>query len=348
MTRRFPSLAAVVFAASSASLAGTIYTGTDEATQTHVKAFDTPAIGTLASYFPYTGFSGGVRVAAGDVTGDGLADVVTGAGPGGGPHVKVFSGNSASEVRSFFAYDAGFNGGVFVAAGDVTGDGRADLVTGTGTTASHVKVFNGLSNAEVRSFFAFPGFQGGVRVAAGDVNGDGRADLVAGTGVGGGGVRVFDAITNDTLRDFAPFPGFAGGVYVAAGDVNGDGRADVVVGTDAGPTGLVRVFDGVTNDIIQTFEPYAGFTGGVRVATGDLNGDGKAEIITGTGIGASHVKAFNGVTPDLIHSFIAYQGFNGGVFVAGATPVPEPGVASLTLISGAAFLARRVRSRGLC
>src|SRR5207244_5549205 len=99
----------------------------------------------LRSFFAYdAGFSGGVSVAAGDVNGDGRADIITGAGAGGAPHVKAFSGLDGSVLRSFFAYDAGFSGGVYVAAGDVNGDGRTDIVTGAGAGGMpHVKAFSG-------------------------------------------------------------------------------------------------------------------------------------------------------------------------------------------------------------
>ena len=77
-------------------------------------------------------FAGGVRVAAGDVDGDGRADIITGAGPGGGPHVRVFSGVDLHELASFYAFDPTFAGGVSVAAGDIDGDGHADIITGAG------------------------------------------------------------------------------------------------------------------------------------------------------------------------------------------------------------------------
>jgi len=139
----------------------------------------------------------------------------------------------------------------------------------------------------VRSFFAFPGFTGGVRVAAGDVNGDGRADIIAGTAPGAAELRVFDAVTGATIRDFLPYgAGFTGGIFVAAGDVNHDGVADLITSTDdtgGATSSQVKVFDGATNELIQSFMPFAGFTGSVRVGAGDLDGDGRAEIITGTG-----------------------------------------------------------------
>src|SRR5262249_22119327 len=136
----------------------------------------------------------------GDVTGDGVPDVVTAVASGAGPHVKVFDGVTGAEVYSFYAYDPGFQGGVFVAVGDVNGDGRADVVTGAGPGAGpHVMVFSGADLSVLASFFAYdPSFRGGVRVAAGDVSG-GRADVVTVPFVGPTHLRVFDALTGADL-----------------------------------------------------------------------------------------------------------------------------------------------------
>ena len=153
----------------------------------------------VASFFAYDpAFPGGVSVAAGDVTGDGVAEIITGAGPGGGPHVRAFSlaGGVVTEVASFFAYDPAFPGGVSVAAGDVTGDGVAEIITGAGPGGGpHVRAFSvaGGVATEVASFFAYdPAFPGGVNVAAGDLTGDGVAEIITGAGPGGGPhVRAF-------------------------------------------------------------------------------------------------------------------------------------------------------------
>src|SRR3990170_2198086 len=75
-----------------------------------------PAACTSWDFTPFPGFAGGITVAAADVTGDGVLDFVVGAGPGGGPHVKVLDRATGLEAASFFAYDPGFASGVFVAA----------------------------------------------------------------------------------------------------------------------------------------------------------------------------------------------------------------------------------------
>src|SRR5262249_52273873 len=134
----------------------------------HVKVFSGADGSLLRSFFAFdAAFRGGVRVAAGDVNDDGVADIVTGAGPGGGPHVIVFSGADGSVLKGFMAYDPAFRGGVFVAAGDVNGDGKADIVTGAGAGGSpHVLAFSGADNAVLHSFLAYDQhFAGGVRVA---------------------------------------------------------------------------------------------------------------------------------------------------------------------------------------
>ena len=107
---------------------------------------------------PYAGFKGGVRVATGDVNGDGRADLIVGAGPtsapgaGTGPRVKVFDGTTGTALYDFFAYEAAFAGGVYVGAGDLNADGKADIVTGAGAGGGpHVKVFSGADGSAPRS-----------------------------------------------------------------------------------------------------------------------------------------------------------------------------------------------------
>src|SRR5207248_1252473 len=106
----------------------------------NVKVFDARTGTEVRSFFAYDqGFTGGVRVATGDVNGDGVVDIITGAGPGGPPQVRAFDGRTLAERASFLAYGIGYSGGIFVAAGDTDGDGRAEVITGTGLGTSHVK-----------------------------------------------------------------------------------------------------------------------------------------------------------------------------------------------------------------
>jgi fibronectin-binding autotransporter adhesin len=286
------------------------------------------------AFQPYSpSFHGGVRVATADVDGDGVEDLITGAGPGGGPHVQVFSGakllqgsvaHVAGPVASFFAYDAGFQGGVFVAAADVNGDGKADIITGAGAGGGpHVIAFDSVTGDKLASFFAYDSaFRGGVNVAGGDLNGDGKAEIVTGAGPGGGPhVRAFDvAAGGKVIRNFFAYDaGFTGGVNVAVGDINGDGQQDIVTGAGAGGGPQVKVFDGGNLALFRSFYAYnAGFTGGVRVAVGQFDAQTGDTIITGAGTGGGpHVRfVASGNTSNNIQTFYAFDpSFLGGVFV---------------------------------
>ena len=306
--------------------AALLATGQDAGAQPLVKVFD-PLTGNLKySFAAYsTDFRGGVRVATGDVNGDGTEDIITAAGPGGGPHVRVFDGRTGQQltgpVGGFFAYDSTFTGGVFVASGDVNHDGYADIITGAGENGGpHVKVFDGKTGTLLYSFFAYsPTFTGGVRVASGDVNGDGFAEIITAAGpTGGPHVRVLSGANLAELQSFFAFaPTFTGGVFVAAGDRDGDLKADLIVSTGAGTAPTVRVLRGTDLVELEIFSPLdASFTGGVRVATDDFNGDGIREIIVTPGPNAvPRLRAFD-TTRVLLRDVVVFDpGFLGGVFV---------------------------------
>src|SRR5262249_14133401 len=141
----------------------------------------------LRDFYAYaSSVTAGVRVGAADVDGDGRADIITGTGPGSAAIVRVFSGASGLPLRDFYAFTPSYQGGVFVAGGDINGDHLADLFVGTDIGASEVRIFSGGTASLLRDLYPYgPQFLGGVRVAATDVNNDGLAELLVGAGIGG-------------------------------------------------------------------------------------------------------------------------------------------------------------------
>jgi cyclophilin family peptidyl-prolyl cis-trans isomerase len=265
-----------------------------------------------------------------------------------GSQVRLFS-SDGQNAGGFTAYP-GFDGSVRLAMADFTGDGVADIVTGTGPGGSHVKIFDGVTHQPIAgplgSFLAFPGpgtpadatyfsgsFTGGVYVAAGDVNADGTPDLIVSADAGAGAhVKVFSGADGTLLQSFFAYDGFDGGVRVAAGDINGDGHADIITGA-ASYAPHVKAFSGADHTLLASFFAYDNYPYGVYVAAGDTNGDGHAEIITGTSYGPPNVKVFNAdATP--VASFFAYGvGFWGGVRV-GTADLNSDGKADILTATG--------------
>ncbi|HSQ55543.1 MAG TPA: VCBS repeat-containing protein, partial [Gemmata sp.] len=218
--------------------------------------------------------------------------------------------------------------------GDLTGDGIADIVLGLNQNGSRFLVFRGGDLALIAAFRVGTGngFLGRTSVAIGDLDGNGRDDLIVSalygnrTRVAGFNGESFDpgATRTRMFSAFALGGKYTKGAYLAAGDVNGDGKADVVLGSTSAV--VVKAFSGadLTESNIHTriaaFGPLGGVSkGGVRVAVRDLNGDGVGDIITASG---ELVSAFAGGanlppagTPSLLFAFDPEPTTLGGAWV---------------------------------
>ena len=221
-------------------------------------------------FFSYgENFRGGVNIAAGDINGDGVDEIITGAGAGGGPHVRIFD-SSGKVLGQFFAYDKNFRGGVNVAAGDVNGDGKDEIIVGAGVGGGpHVRIFNSAGAIEGQFFAYDRNFRGGVRVATADIDGgvaQKKDEIITAPGLGGGPhIRIFDNHANLFGQFFAYDKSFHGGVSIAAGDIDNDGLAEIITGAGPGGTPHVRVFE-TDGKLIGSFYAYEDkFSGGVSV-----------------------------------------------------------------------------------
>ncbi len=181
----------------------------------------------------------GASVAVGDVNGDGRADIAVGApeetvsGQTYSGRVYVFSGVDHSLLMTLTDPLAPRPGSYFyfgdaVAAGDVNGDGHADIAVYAGdqidaSHSPHVYVFSGANGQLLYSLTA------GLPIAVGDVNQDGKADIAAGNGPGGislfsgsNGLLLYTLVSTDPAN-------LTFGNQIAIGDGNNDGKNEVVV-----------------------------------------------------------------------------------------------------------------------
>ncbi len=267
----------------------------------------------------------GSSVAAGDVNGDGISDIIAGASRGsiGGVqvgYVRVFDGSTGTLLYQFNGTSSFEFFDVSVAAGDVNNDSKADIIVGalggdTGgfTNNGYAKVLDGATGAQLYQFNGTTsGDQFGSSVASRDINNDGKSDIIVGARFGNAGgftgngyVRVFNGATGAQLYQFngtASFDSF--GFSVAAGDVNNDSKADIIVGAYAGDTGgftnngYASVFDGATGTLLVQLDGSAAEDKlGWSAASGDVNGDGISDVILGAlqlVVGNGYIRVYAG------------------------------------------------------
>lgn len=239
--------------------------------------------------------------------------IVAGAGMGGSPRVIIFN-NKGEVYKSFLAFNKNIKNGVKVAACDLNGDGKDEIIATSGFAwPVKIKIFS--SSGKEKSSFKVSSSSLDINIACGDTKGDGKAEIIAAAGYGDEPwVKILNKKGKVIKKFYAFSKKFNGGVYVAVGDVNGNGKDEIITGAGWGGGPQVRVFRPSGKALPISFWPYAkSYRKGVLVASGDTNGDGKAEIITSpAGFTQPRIKIYRyNKAKTILGDFVAYRDLEG-------------------------------------
>ncbi len=301
--------------------------GTDSGSPSVVKLFDADGFEVLELTPFAPSFRGGVRVAVGDVDGDGYADVAVVSGAGITTELKVYDGRDGSLKISQKPFGEGYSGGAYVVAGDFDRDGRQEFVVSAASGSSTFLIVDGLSGQPLVRRNAFhAGYRGGITVAASDLNHDGFDEVIAGATGGNGQVRVFDGRTMRVLSTFHAFgPGYRGPIALAGGDMLGDSKGEIIVGTSSldplnRPNANFRVFDGHGRLLTSLRTRVAGGFGALSIgASPDANRPGKQLVLVNGGPGDAAVDSYRIVNVSPYPGRPSYRAIDAGtVFPFGA------------------------------
>lgn len=237
-----------------------------------------------------------------------------------GAFVRIFDKTGATKRTGFFSYTTQASGSEQVVRYDTDHDGEREMIV---AGESRVDIYEADGSLQA-SFYPYTStYQMGVNISVGDLESDGTTEIVTGTEDGGGPqIRIYNA--DGVLIHpgfFAYDTAFRGGVNVSIGDLNNDGWNEIIAGAGVGGGPHIRVFNKDGRVINPGFFAYdTAFRGGVNVATGDLDGDGDDEIITGAGEGGGpQIRVFSKEGLLLNPGFFAYDesGRNGVEVSAG-------------------------------
>jgi hypothetical protein len=231
---------------------------------------------------------GAVGWLIGDVNGDGKAEVVQPWADGGSLGMIVYHWNGSAMTTLWSSGNMGQGpGAVHWFIGDVNGDGKAEVVqawANGGSLGMIVYGWNGSAMTTLWSTGDIGQGPGAVSWLIGDVNGDGKAEIVQQWANGGSlGTIVYhwNGSAMTTLWSTGNMGQGPGAVSWLIGDVNGDGKAEIVQQwANGGSLGtIVYHWNGSAMATLWSTGNMGQGPGAVSWLIGDVNGDGKAEVL---------------------------------------------------------------------
>jgi hypothetical protein len=268
----------------------------------------------LIKWGEYNEASGEARLARGDIDGDGRDEIIIGLGPV--PGVPSIPGGRFEVIDDNYTHLAWgqidwadyneANGESWPACGDIDGDGDDEIIIGLGSEGEgKVEIFDYAANTVTHMDWLgvdWPDYNselGETRPSSGDIDGDGKDEIILGLetvstapSIQGG---LFEVVDDDYTHlawgeiDWADYREANGESWPACGNIDGDGDDEIIIGLGSWGEGKVEILDYVANSVTHMdwlgvdWPDYNEASGETRPGSGDIDVDGKDEIIIGLG-----------------------------------------------------------------
>lgn len=226
-----------------------------------------------------------------------------------GDFLRFFDANGNRVRNGFFVFEDGYKGGDKIARIDLDGNGKRDLLV---VHNNRIMAWRDDGQIYMRVYPYTVSYGGELRVAIGDLNGDGFKEIYVAPSDGyPAPIKIYTRHGRKMKQDWYPFgEKYSGGYSLAVANTDGGKKSELIVGAGKGVEPRVYLYDYQFSPLTNLLAFEKSFRGGINVTGGDVNGDGKDEVIIGAGAGKKPIiKVFSADGKQIGSEFFAYQTF---------------------------------------